>query len=54
MCAFLTNGAIAYAPLLLGRKEVTTKFIWTKGVVTNGIFVVVASLLCIIFGYVFA
>ena len=54
MCAFLTNGAIAYAPLLLGRKEMTTKFVWTKGVVTNGIFVVAASLLCIIFGYVFA
>lgn len=54
MCAFLTNGAIAYAPLLLGRKEMTTKFVWTKGVVTNGIFVVAASVLCIIFGYVFA
>ena len=54
MCAFLTNGAIAYAPILLGRKEMTTKFVWTKGVVTNGIFIVVCSLLCIVFGYVFA
>ena len=54
MCAFMTNGAIAYAPLLLGRKEITGKFMWTKGVVTNGIFVVVASILCIVFGYVFA
>lgn len=54
MCAFLTNGAIAYAPLLLGRKEITNKFIWSKGVVTNVIFVVVASVICIVFGYVFA
>ncbi|MGN1015364.1 MAG: hypothetical protein ACI4PL_00025 [Faecousia sp.] len=54
MCAFMTNGAIAYAPLLHGRKEITTKFMWTKGVVTNGIFIVVASLVCIVFGYVFA
>ena len=54
MCAFLTNGAIAYAPLLLGRKEITGKFIWSKGVVTNIIFVVVASVICILFGYLFA
>lgn len=54
MCAFMTNGAIAYAPLLLGRKEITTKFIWSKGLVTNIIFVVVASILCIILGYAFA
>lgn len=51
MCAFLTNGAIAYAPILLGREEITTKFVFTKGVVTNGIFIVLASALCIIFGY---
>lgn len=53
MCAFLTYGAIAYAPLLLGREEMTKKFIWTKGVVTNGIYIVVASVICIIGGYVF-
>lgn len=54
MCAFMTNGAIAYAPLLHGRKEVTPKFMWTKGLVTNGIFIVVASVVCIVFGYIFA
>ncbi len=54
MCAFMTNGAIAYAPLLLGRKEMTGKFIWSKGLVTNILFVVVASVLCILLGYVFA
>lgn len=53
MCAFLTHGAIAYAPVLLGREEITTKFIWTKGVVTNVLYMVVASVLCIVFGLVF-
>ncbi len=53
MCAFLTNGAIAYAPIMLGREEMTQKFIWTKGVVTNIIFIVLTSLLCIVFGYIF-
>lgn len=53
MCAFLTNGAIAYAPVLLGREEMTNKFIFTKGVVTNIIFIVLASAICIVFGYLF-
>jgi len=53
MCAFLTNGAIAYAPILLGREEMNNKFIFTKGVVTNAIFIVMTSLICIIFGYIF-
>lgn len=52
MCAFLTNGAIAYAPILLGREEMTSKFIFTKGVVTNILFIVLASLICIVGGYV--
>lgn len=53
LCAFLTNGAIAYAPIMLGREEMTNKFIWTKGVVTNILFIVVCSLICILFGYLF-
>jgi sodium-dependent dicarboxylate transporter 2/3/5 len=53
LCAFLTNGAIAYAPILLGREEMTNKFIWTKGVVTNLIFIVIASVIGILFGYMF-
>lgn len=53
MCAFLTYGAIAYAPMLLSREEMTKKFVWTKGVVTNVIYIVVACLVCIIGGYVF-
>lgn len=52
MCAFLTNGAIAYAPIMLGREEMTQKFIFTKGVVTNGIFIVLTSVLCILLGLV--
>lgn len=53
LCAFLTNGAIAYAPIMLGREEMTNKFVFTKGVVTNIIFIVMTSLVCIIFGYLF-
>ncbi len=54
MCAFMTNGSIAYAPLLLEREEITTKFIWTKGLVTLGIFIVVACVICITFGFLLA
>lgn len=53
MCAFMTNGAIAYAPIMLGREEMTNKFIFTKGLVTNVIYIVVASLICIVAGYIF-
>lgn len=53
MCAFLTNGAIAYAPIMLGREEMTTKFMFTKGTQTAVMFIVEASILCILFGYVF-
>lgn len=53
MCAFLTNGAIAYAPILLGREEMTKKFIFSKGVVTNLIFIVVATVLTVVTGYIF-
>ncbi len=52
MCAFLTYGAIAYASLLLGREEMTNKFIWTKGVITMFMYIVVASAVCILFGYI--
>ncbi len=53
MCAFLTNGAIAYAPIMLGREEMTTRFMFTKGVVTAFIFMAVASVICIVTGYIF-
>jgi len=52
MCAFMTYGAIAYAPILLGREEMTTKFIFTKGTISAVIFIVVTSVLCILFGYI--
>lgn len=53
MCAMLTNGAIAYAPVMLGREEMNNKFMFTKGLTTVGIYIVVASLICILFGYIF-
>lgn len=52
MCAFLTNGAIAYAPLLLGREEMTKKFIFSKGIVTNIIFIILATVVAILAGYI--
>ncbi len=52
MCAFLTPGAIAYAPLLLNREEITKKFVWTKGVVTNILYIVIATVICGIFGVI--
>jgi len=52
MCAFLTNGAIAYAPIMLGREEMTTKFVFSKGVVTNIIYIVVCTVICVVFGYI--
>ncbi|MPW27348.1 hypothetical protein GC105_16410 [Alkalibaculum sp. M08DMB] len=52
MCAFMTYGSIVYASLLLGREEITTKFMWTKGVTTNFIYIVVACVSCILFGYI--
>lgn len=52
-CAFMTHGAIAYAPIMLGREEMTTKFIWSKGAVTNLLFIVLCTILCVVFGYLF-
>ncbi|MBO4799541.1 MAG: hypothetical protein J5489_02740, partial [Lachnospiraceae bacterium] len=52
MCAFLTPGAIAYAPLFLNREEITKKFVWTKGVVTNILYIVIATVICGVFGVI--
>ena len=54
LCAFLTYGSIIYASLFLGREEVTRKFVFTKGVVTNIIFIVICSLISIGCGYLFS
>lgn len=50
--AFMTYGAMVYAALLLDRPEIDQKFIWTRGSITVGIYIVVASILFTIFGYV--
>jgi len=52
MCAFMTNGAIAYAPIMLGREEMNPKFMFTKGLVTNILFIVLATVICTLFGYI--
>lgn len=50
--AFMTYGAMVYAALLLSREEIDQKFIWTRGTITVFIYIVVASVLFSIFGYI--
>ena len=50
--AFMTYGAMVYAALLLDREEIDQKFIWTRGAITIGIYIVVGSILFTLFGYI--
>lgn len=53
MCAFLTYGAVAYAPIMLGREGMNNKFMFTKGAVTMVLYIVLTSAICILLGYIF-
>ena len=50
--AFLTYSGSVFASLILSREEITQKFIWTKGLATMIIFMVVASVTGIALSYV--
>lgn len=50
--AFMTYGAMVYAALLLDREEIDQKFIWTRGSITVGIYIAVASIFFTLFGYI--
>lgn len=50
--AFLTYSGSVFASLILSREEITQKFIWTKGLATMVIFMVVASGIGIVLSYV--
>lgn len=50
--AFQTYGSIVYAALLLNREEIDRKFIWTRGTITVGIYIVVGTVLFSLFGYI--
>lgn len=43
MFAFMTYAAAGPAPILLGREGIETKFIWTKGLYTLVLYIVVAT-----------
>ncbi|MCD8046101.1 MAG: hypothetical protein LUE90_05620 [Clostridiales bacterium] len=43
--AFLTYSGSVYASLILGRKEITQKFMWTRGLITMIMFIAVAIVL---------
>ena len=50
--AFLTYSGSVFASLILSREEITQKFMWTKGLATMVVFIVVASVLGIGLSYV--
>ncbi len=50
--AFWTVAASTNAAFILGRPEITQKFVWTKGVQTTGVFMVVAYLTGMLFTYI--
>lgn len=52
MFAFLTMAAAGPAPLLLGREGIEQKFIWTRGLVTLGVYVIIATVLFSILGFI--
>jgi len=54
MFAFLTYGSIACASILLGRKGMTTKFMFTKGFLMMIVFIVICCAVCIPAGYLFS
>ena len=49
--AFLTYSGSVFASLILSREEITQKFMWTRGVVTMAVFMVVAAILGILLSY---
>lgn len=53
MFAYLTYAAAGPAPLLLGREGVETKFMFTKAIIALPLFIIVATVLFCIFGYIF-
>ncbi len=52
MFAYMTFSACGPAPLLLGREEITTKDIWTKGLWGFSAYVIVATVLFTLLGYI--
>ena len=51
MFAYLTYAAAGPAPILLGQEGIESKFVWSKGVITLAVYIVVATILFSILGY---
>ncbi len=52
MFAYLTYAAAGPAPILLGREGIETKFIWSKGLITLVIYIVVATVVFSLMGVI--
>ena len=52
MFAFMTYAAAGPAPLLLGRKGITNKFIWSKGLLATVLYIIVATVVFSIMGII--
>lgn len=52
MFAFLTYAAAGPAPLLLGREGIESRFIWSKGLFTLLLYIVVATVVFSLMGYI--
>lgn len=52
MFAYMTYAAAGPAPLFLGREGIESKFVWTKGLFTLLVYIVVATILFSLLGYI--
>lgn len=52
MFAYLTYAAAGPAPILLGREGIESKFIWTKGLITMVLYIVVATVIFSLLGII--
>ena len=52
MFAYLTYAAAGPAPILLGREGIENKFIWTKGLFTLVLYIVTATVVFSLMGYI--
>lgn len=50
--AFVTPAASSTAPLITGHQNMTTKFLWTKGWIYTGVWIVIATLVFYLMGII--
>ena len=52
MFAYMTYAAAGPAPLLLGKEGISNKFIWSKGLFTMVVYIVVATVIFSLMGII--